>query len=137
MAELLIRVVDKINSDPLKDCKLLKRGDVVAWKPDFSTWASQEVANPDWRIIRVNNLTVAECDNYLAPEPAVDPLHPSRMLRKRGVFLDLSLLTAGEIAAIASRSATMQNPIDAQVSLARVRALVTVKTPLQDPGVIG
>lgn len=89
MAELLVRVVDKTNPDPLLDCKLTKRGMVIAVQPDGWQWGFEELANPDWRIIRVPGVDPSQFGGLLAPEPEIDPQNPSRVLQRRAFRLNL------------------------------------------------
>jgi hypothetical protein len=63
MSELLIRVVSKVNVDDADlNSMLLKRGDVVTIQPDGHNWGTQELSNPDWRIVRILGMTRAEAD---------------------------------------------------------------------------
>lgn len=89
MAELLVRVVDKTNPDPVFDAKLSKRGDVIAVCPDGWKWGVEEIANPDWRIISVPGVDPDDFSGLLAAEPETNPNEPSRMLQFRAFRLDL------------------------------------------------
>jgi len=52
--ELLLRVVDKIGATDYQDAGLTKSGDVIAIHMAPGPWGSEELTNPDWRIIRVD-----------------------------------------------------------------------------------
>ena len=78
--EILIRVVDK---GPDEDHS--KAGDVIAVCPDGWQWSAAELANPDWRIIRVPILQ-AQADAFLSR--ANNPL----VKRRREWTIDLSRL---------------------------------------------
>ena len=78
--EVLIRVVDKGVAD---DCS--KAGDVIAICPDGWAWGTQELVNPDWRIIRVPILK-AQADAFLSR--ANNPL----VKRRREWAIDFSKL---------------------------------------------
>lgn len=78
--EALIRVVDK---GPNEDHS--KAGDVIAICPDGWAWGTQELVNPDWRIIRVPILK-AQADAFLSR--ANNPL----VKRRREWMIDFSKL---------------------------------------------
>jgi hypothetical protein len=85
MAELLIRVVDKVQPDPVKAERLLRAGDVVSVCPDGWPWTVIERTNSEWRIIRVNLLaTTVEALIARSSNPLVR--------RRREWKLDFSLL---------------------------------------------
>lgn len=69
MAELLIRVVDKVGTDVFKDAALTKRGDVIVVRPDGWNWGIQELANPEWRIVSIPDMPMVEAEAMLAMEP--------------------------------------------------------------------
>lgn len=92
MAELLVRVVDKVNEDFYLNCQCTKRGDVIVVQPDGWGWGLEELKNPDWRIIVMPELSLAEAEAMLAPELPVDPLNPSKTLQRRAFKFDLSTL---------------------------------------------
>lgn len=85
MAEILVRVVDKIQPDPVKAERLLRAGDVVSVCPDGWAWTPIERTNPDWRIVRVNVLQTT-VETILAR--SLDPL----ARRRREWMIDFSLL---------------------------------------------
>ena len=73
MSEVLIRVVDKINLDDVdRNSMLLKRGDVVTIQPDGHNWGTQELSNPDWRIVRILGMTRAEADALMEEDFTID-----------------------------------------------------------------
>lgn len=114
MAELLVRVVDKTNDDPYLDVRCTKRGDVIVVKPDGWAWGKQELANPDWRIVKID-ASIEECLQLLAPE-LPQSVTPDRMTRKRAFKIDLDKLDAG---------------------VTDLAELKVTKNRLVDPGVIG
>lgn len=70
MAELLVRAVDKVHpTDPVKNLQLTKRGDVIAVQPNGWNWGTQELANPEWRIIHAPDLTQQQGDILLKADP--------------------------------------------------------------------
>jgi hypothetical protein len=91
MAELLVRVVSKLNPDDVyKDVKLTKRGDVIMVVPDGWGWSIEEKTNPDWRIVKWPSETVVNASTLLTPElPEVETTIPDPMLQRRGFYLNL------------------------------------------------
>lgn len=135
MAEFLVRVVDKVNSDIYLDSKCLKAGDVVVVCPDGWLWSSEELTNPDWRIVAIPSVTVIQAQAFLAPELDTDPTRPSRLLRRRAFRIDLTLLPAAWQAWIADASRT-QSIKTFSGSVAQVLALKAAKVRLVDPNAL-
>lgn len=126
MAELLVRVVDKVNSDPYLDVHCTKRGDVIAVCPDGWRWGSGELNNPAWRIVKLPGVTVSQASVFLGPEIETDPTHPNRMRRNRAFKIDVDAL--GDMPAgprLHRRDKT----------LGEMMALKVAKVPLADPNV--
>jgi len=68
--ELIVRVVDKVHpTDPVKNAQLTKRGDVIAIRPDGWNWGTQELSNPEWRIIHAPDLAQQDEDQLLESDP--------------------------------------------------------------------
>lgn len=117
MCELLVRVFDKTNSDcPYLDAQCHKRGDVIAVNEDGHLWGKEELANPDWRIIKVPGVRRSDATGFLARELDDDPSKPSRVLQARAFSYDLS-----------ARPTDLASLLSAQIR----------KPKLQDPNVIG
>lgn len=89
--ELLVRIVDKTNDDPVLDPQLFKRGDVIHIAEDGHVWGHREVDNPHWVIIKVPNLSKAAEDSLLSPDVVPD-LQKQYVIRKRAIKLDLDSL---------------------------------------------
>lgn len=135
MAEFLVRVVDKINSDPYLDAKCLKRGDAVVIRPDGWAWGADELANPAWRIVQAPNISESAASAFLGAEPAVDPQNPSRVLQRRFFKMDFSLLPANWAAWVAD--ATRAEPTKLfSGSAAQVLTLRVQKPVLVDPNIL-
>lgn len=114
MAELLVRIIDKVNDDPYLDVHCTKRGDVIVVRPDGWAWGQKEINNPEWRIVKLQ-ASVSECLQFLSPE-LPQSATPDRMVRKRAFMLDIDLLDAGEV---------------------KVEKLIVRKARMQDPNVFG
>lgn len=88
MAELLIRVVDKVNAnDADANMRLLKRGDVVDVRPDGWGWSALELSSPWWCLVRVPGASVDDLAVFLSPETGPPG---SKTLRPRANSFDLS-----------------------------------------------
>lgn len=92
MAELLIRVHDKINADFYLNCQCAKRGDVIVICEDDWGWSAIERTTAEWRILRAPE-SAADLSGLLAPEPATHPTRRSRTLQRRQFHLDLDRMT--------------------------------------------
>lgn len=117
MAELLVRVIDKINDDPVLNTKCMKRGDVVVVCPDGWGWSKEELTNPFWRIIKMPNLSMEEANRFLAPELDTDPNQPSKTLQRRAFKLDFNILPL-----------TVKADIDSPIRLAEVLEATSIVT---------
>lgn len=134
MAEMLVRVVDKISADPYLNAKLTKRGDVISVQPDGWVWGKEEQKNPDWRIVKLPGVSVTNASQFVAPEKDADPKNPSRVLQSRAARLDLDNLPLGIAAVMADikrRNPTARTSLTAQ----DLAALKISKPPLADPNV--
>lgn len=88
MTEILIRVRDKVSDDFYLNCQCTKRGDVIAVCPDGWGWGTEELSNPDYRIIKTD-LAEEEALLFLADEKDIDSSQPSKTLQKRRFKVDL------------------------------------------------
>lgn len=129
----LVRVVSRRVADPYQDCKLMKRGDVIAVGPDTWPWSPIERTHIEWRLFTVTGISDAEIQAWTVGEKS-QTLQESRMLRKRAFYLDLDALPAASIALI---DAVPRNDAPLTFTRNQMRQIVTEKTPLPDPGVIG
>jgi hypothetical protein len=90
--QLLVRVKDKTNADPLLDVKCLKAGDVVAYKPaDSAWWTTRELTNPEWMLLNVD-ISAELAESLVEPQPPPDLAKSYRMLKRRSISLDLPAL---------------------------------------------
>jgi len=64
MAELLIRLKNNTNADPVKDRMCYKRGDIVVVKPDGHHWGRAE-GLPHFAVIQTDR-TVTQMEKFLA-----------------------------------------------------------------------
>lgn len=140
MAQLLIRVVDKVHPDFYENTKNTKRGDVVMACPDDWVWGSEAMTAPYWRIIKHTQLPLSEAQALMTPELDVDPQNPSRTLQKRAFKLniDAAALPQAIKTWLADDSrATPVLDVTPLVNLTNFRALKVTKPPIQDPNIIG
>lgn len=93
MAEILVRVRDKVNADFYLNCKCTKRGDVIEAKPDGWDWGVRERTSPNYRIIALPNVSLPDAQAMLAPEVDTDLNNPSRTLQRRAFRFDLDTPT--------------------------------------------
>lgn len=136
MAEFLVRVTDKVNTDPYLDCQCLKRGDVVTVQADGWVWGEFELSNPAWRIVLAPNISVSAATAFLGPELPVDPQNPSRMLQRRAFMLDVRKLPVQWLVWLADDTRAQPTKLFSG-SDAQVLALRTARPVRTDPNVIG
>lgn len=141
MAELLTRVIDKVNAEDFyQDCQCSKRGDVIVVQADGWLWGKDELSLPEYRVLQVPGLSVSEAEAMLSPELDTDPTHPSLTLQRRAFHLDLSIVLkhlpalATELATgvRAARPLSHPNFTAAVFRLAKQR-----KASIADPRIIG
>ena len=95
MAELLVRMVDKVNpNDYDLNLKCFKRGDVIDVHEDGWPWSAAEVLNPEWKIMYFPNGTMSAAESYLVPELPTGPDDLSTK-RLRGFYFDLDSALPG------------------------------------------
>jgi len=121
MAEMLLRVVDKINdTDDALNAQCTKRGDVIVICPDGWPWSETERTSPDWKIVKVPGVAVDDLTGFLAEEPGDRLTNPR--LRRRGKTFDVQAWeTAGSSA----------------LSLVQALGLMSTKAAQSDSKVIG
>ena len=137
MCEILIRVRAKENPDPYLDAKALKRGDVVAVVNNGWVWSTEELTNPDWRIVKLPSVSVSAGETLLAKEYDIDPQFPSKVLRRRAFYWNID---------DSSWSTPVRNWINddsrsvptrtVNISETQFLALKIAKVQLNDPGVL-
>ena len=129
--ELLVCVRDKRNhNDPVKDHLLIKRGDVIAAMPDGFAWSKIERENPDWRILRVQDMTETEAVSYTSGEkpPSERRQYHLRAWAKRIDLDKLGVATTGAEARDDSRLEFRRQDI---------AAVTAMKTPKPADEIIG
>jgi len=68
MAEFLVKAIDAVHSDPVKDKQgCYKRGDVVVVMPDGNVWGKAE-GLPKFVIVKVPGLPVDQARKYVESE---------------------------------------------------------------------
>lgn len=134
MAELLLRVASKsAPSDPRRDTKLTKRGDVIVVQPDGWRWVGRELTAPHWRILKIPALSESEAAMLLAVEPPDDLAHPSLMRQRRMYRFDVDRIglpaSLREYLADNSRKAPA---FTVALDLPQIRSLVVRKAKVID-----
>lgn len=129
MAELLVRVVDKVGATPESDAHCTKAGDVIAVKPDGWSWGNEERANPDWVILQLPGVPVESLRTMLEEERSQEGV----LLRKRIRRLDLSTSVMQEVLSAGERVVKLRPIAKRQDVLASVR----IKAPFKAPIVLG
>lgn len=138
MCEALIRVVDKVNTDPYLDCKLFKAGDIVTLQDDNWGWSVAEQTNSDWRIVKFPNIPLQQAVDYLQPERDADVAHPSRMLRRRKFTFDLTNTSLPVAFRNWLADSTRAAPTRAiNLTGAQLVTYMRSRPPIQDPNVLG
>lgn len=90
MCELLICVVDKVHPDLYVDANhCFKRGDVIAVEEDDHVWGREELAHPDWKIVKVSGVSRNHATGFIAPEYDEHLHTQSRVLQARAFRYDL------------------------------------------------
>lgn len=137
MAELLVRVKDKINEDFYRNAHCSKRGDVIVVQEDGWAWGRDELNLPFYRIIRVP-LTVSEASVFLAPEINQDPQQPSKTLQRRAFKLDLDNPSIPVSVKTALQDDTRIEKVkDMGLIKQEVLSLKVTKAAIADPAIIG
>lgn len=136
MAEILLRVRDKSNPDDIyKDVRLTKRGDVIVAMPDGHPWGSGELGNPDWRILKLPDVSLTEADAMTTEELPADPQAPSRTLQRRAFSFDIDNLPQSAAAFIADD--TRATPaLTLAMTVPQFRALKKRKAVRPDPALL-
>lgn len=140
MAEIIVRVVDKVNRDFYLNCRALKRGDVIEVVPDGWPWGVLDQKNPDWRIFKFPGVPVDDLLAFLAPEIDTDPKQPSKTLQPRKFKFDVDSPSLPETFKAALADDMRTNPkVDPAVTMTSpdVWAFKAMKPAVADPAVIG
>jgi len=90
MCEILLRVVDKVNlEDAVRNRQASKAGDVIAVQLDGWNWGTDELANPEWRIVKLPGLAESDFNDMLVSD-TLEAQGKSTIMRKRRKAVDLS-----------------------------------------------
>ena len=131
MCEVLLRVVDKINPDHiLLDALCTKVGDVIVVVENGWSWGIEEKSNPEWKIIAIPDMSVAEALTFTEPDDSGTVLVP----RKRNKGVNFAKLPKPiEDALNAPRSG---DGIDYTLNKTSILKYVEVKVLLEDPAAL-
>jgi len=138
MAEICVRVHDKVNDDFYLNTRCTKRFDVIEVLPDGSNWGNDPLSLPFYRIVKLPNISVVEASALLAAEVDIDPLSPSRTLQRRAFRLDLANITIPQaVRNFVADDSRAQPTITFNIGVTAFRALKVSKASIADPAVIG
>lgn len=134
MAEMLVRVVDKVNEDFYRNLRCTKRGMVIVVVPDGHVWSTQELTNPDWRIVKILGVPVHAVSEFVngVPSDESNPHNKTRQRRAVKLNLDHPSLSA-EVKAFV-QDATRVVPFFT-VPAALLNSVKTSIEPVLDPAV--
>ena len=85
--EWLVRRVDKVSSDPVKNAQLTKRGDVIVVKEYPCEWSIKEIESPEWLILQTD-VDYIDAIKYLEAQDGFDYQLEGAKRRKKGLDLD-------------------------------------------------
>lgn len=138
MAELLLRVHDKVNTEDFyANCKCTKRGDVIVAMPDGWNWGAKELTLPFYRVLKIPALSVGEAETLIAPELEIDPVNPSLTLQRRAFGLDIDRPgLPAEMVAYLADDTRIAATFTVTLPLAQIRVLKTVKARIPDPAIL-
>jgi hypothetical protein len=138
MAEFLVRVTDKVNSDFYRNTKCTKRGDVIVVQADGWEWGLKERTLPEYRIVKVVGMPLSEAQQWVEPEGDFTQPGASKTLQRRRHKLNLDALLAIAPAPVVAyvnddtRAAASLTLTD-YVTLNTVRGAKAQKSPIVDP----
>jgi hypothetical protein len=139
MAELLVRIKDKVGEDIYKDCQLTKRGDVITIQEDGWEWSTAELKNPEWQIIKYPKVSVESLAHFLAPEVDTnpDPKQQSKTLQRRMIKLDIDNLPSKEVFDYAIKVERTDAFIAFDTKNVTLDDYAITKAKVADPAIIG
>jgi hypothetical protein len=154
MCEIALVVHGTNNSDNFdKDCMCYKAGDIIEVMPDGWNWGTQELLNPNWRIIKFPGVDRSQMIQFTSQQLPVDPLNPSPTLLRRALrfaWQNLPNTTwaanhPAQVTALQNyiaddtrAKATLTVPANTVVTfMAELNKLTVVKDTVTEPTVIG
>lgn len=129
MCEFLFRVRDH-SSDP---GTRLGRGDCVACVENGWVWSESELTHPDWRIVKVPDMSVSEAESYLVPDMGNPEF--GYLPQRRKFAIDQSRFVNPATAAFVADDTRAVPFITAPA--AALRNVIVQRPPLLDPSYIG
>lgn len=131
--EMLVRMIDKVNEDPYLDAQCTKAGDVIVIMPGQHQWGRGEALEGHYGIFGVT-APVRDVMHFMSPEIETNPAEPSRVLQRRGFYLDL--WTVPSRAQSVTR-AGLTYDVHGPFSLEEIHSYRRQRAPLSDPNVLG
>lgn len=98
--EALVRIVDKTDpKNAINDAWLTKAGDVIVVCPQGWKWSKEELNNPEWVILRIKNMSLAEGQSYMTPQSGDPLITPKLKRRAKGLnFAQMQAVLVGKAA---------------------------------------
>tara|TARA_R110000868_G_scaffold44119_3_gene147716 strand:- start:354 stop:764 length:411 start_codon:yes stop_codon:yes gene_type:complete len=90
MCELLIRVEDKTNSDPVLDRQSSKAGDIITVQEDGWAWGTKELDATHWMIVKLPGVAVSAYADMLQSETVEGQDGKQTLIRRRRKGIDVS-----------------------------------------------
>lgn len=104
MCEIFLRLVSKVNTDPLLDAQCTKRGDVIVVVPDNHPWGNAELNNGECVIVKIPKVSISQASPFLSPELETDILNPNPVLQKRGWTFNINNVPPSVLTKIQTRA---------------------------------
>lgn len=141
MCEAIVCIRDEAPTGNLVwDSKRPKQGDVIEVREDGFDWGDAVNGitkqgdpngnHPQWRWLKLPNISVAQASIMLGQEVETNPQKPSPYLQYRGFFLDKSKIPTGAFKTYWNDNTRAQAFITLPHNAAQLEALRTPRTPV-------
>lgn len=132
MCELVIQAAERQGGDHMT----YRRGDVIAVGPDDMDWGRDGSCHPEWRTLRLPNVTELEAQALLSGELQTDPQNPNQFLQRRGFRLDLDSMPS-DMQPWLTDSTRAQPVLEVQWTWPELNLYRYRVEPLTDPNILG
>lgn len=97
MAEFLVKAIDAIHNDPVKDARgCYKSGDIVVVMPDGHSWGNEECL-PVFYVFSIPGLSVEQAKKYIEPQFLLDNKELGVVKRRKHRFPFWTKLTQKDL----------------------------------------